>query len=408
MSSDSPQADHATGAAPHILIVAGEASGDMHGANLARALRQQAPGVRLSAMGGEALVGEGVELVYEASRLSVVGLVEVLSHLGEIRQALGCLRAFLRRQRPDLLILIDFPDFNLRLAKEAKKLGIPVFYYISPQVWAWRRGRVRTIRRLVDKMAVILPFEQEFYQEHGVAVEFVGHPLLDELGAWVGGQGEELPAPLSAIEEPVAEPAGAAGNRHPLIGLLPGSRRREIAVLLPLFLAAARQLAAELPVAPRFLLPLAPGLKAEQLAEYGLSKAPELAIEVTTAGRHRAMAACDGAIAASGTVTLELALLNVPLVMAYKLSPLTYLLGRWLVDLPHATLVNLVAGREVIPELLQSRATPENICHHLHPLLTATPARAQMLAGLAQVRARLGTPGASRRAAAAALRLLTG
>lgn len=392
---------------PHILIVAGEASGDMHGANLARALRRQAPGVRLSAMGGGALAGEGVELVYESSRLAVVGLVEVLSHLGEIRQALGCLRAFLRRQRPGLLILIDFPDFNLLLAREARKLGIPVFYYISPQVWAWRRGRVRTIRRLVNKMAVILPFEQEFYQKHGVAVEFVGHPLLDEMSDWAGGQGEELPAPVGTIDDPAAGPqAGAVGGRRPLIGLLPGSRRREIAVLLPLFLAAARQLAAELPIAPRFLLPLAPGLKAEQLAAHGLSQAHDLTIEVTTAGRHRAMAACDAAMAASGTVTLELAILNVPQVMAYKLSPLTYLLGRWLVKLPHATLVNLVAGREVIPELLQSQATPANICRHLLPLLTETPARAQMLAGLAQVRARLGTPGASHRAAAAALRLV--
>ncbi|HET97252.1 MAG TPA: lipid-A-disaccharide synthase, partial [Desulfurivibrio alkaliphilus] len=166
---------------PHIVIVAGEASGDMHGANLVKAIKAQRPEVRISAMGGGALAAQGVNLVYESSRLAVVGLIEVLSHLGEIRAALARMRAFLGEQRPELLILIDYPDFNLMLAATAQKLGIPVFYYISPQVWAWRQGRVRTIRRRVDMMAVILPFEQEFYRTRGVAVEFVGHPLLDEL-----------------------------------------------------------------------------------------------------------------------------------------------------------------------------------------------------------------------------------
>ncbi|MFH7319922.1 lipid-A-disaccharide synthase [Desulfurivibrio sp. D14AmB] len=373
---------------PHILIVAGEASGDMHGANLVKAIKAQRPEVRISAMGGGALAAQGVNLVYESSRLAVVGLIEVLSHLGEIRAALAKLRAFLREQRPELLILIDYPDFNLMLAATAKKLGIPVFYYISPQVWAWRQGRVRTIRQRVDMMAVILPFEQEFYRNRGVAVEFVGHPLLDELAEVVS-------------ESPT--PHGGPGR---LIGLLPGSRRRELATMLPIFLAAARRLAAQLPTPPRFVLPLAPGLDPRELQGYGLDQAADLQIEISTEQRHRTMARCDVVMAASGTVTLELAILGVPMVAAYKLSPLSYLLGRLLIDLPHATLVNLVAGREVIPELLQYEATPEKISRAVADLLEDEGRRAEMVAALAQVRQQLGGSGASQRAAALALAML--
>ncbi|MFU8818782.1 MAG: lipid-A-disaccharide synthase [Desulfurivibrio sp.] len=379
-----------SGTRPHILIVAGEASGDMHGANLVKAIKARRPEVRISAMGGGALAAQGVELVYESSRLAVVGLIEVLSHLGEIRAALAKLRAFLREQRPELLILIDYPDFNLMLAASAKKLGIPVFYYISPQVWAWRQGRVRTIRERVDRMAVILPFEKEFYRARGMEVEFVGHPLLDELAGVVADQPGK----------------GLRDRPGKLIGLLPGSRRREIATMLPIFLAAARRLAAELPTPPRFILPLAPGLDRRELMRHGLDQVADLQIEISSEDRHRTMAACDAVMAASGTVTLELAILGVPVVAAYKLSSLTYLMGRWLIDLPHATLVNLVAGREVIPELLQYEATPEKISRAVSTLLEDAGRREEMLAALAEVSRKLGGTGASRRAAHLALALL--
>ena len=388
---------------PNILVVAGEASGDMHGANLVRAFHRLCPEAQVSAMGGEALAAAGAEMVYRSDRMAVVGVVEVLSHLGEIRQALRCLRDFLRQRRPDLLVLIDYPDFNLLLAGEAKKLGIKVFYYISPQVWAWRRGRVKKIRRLVDRMAVILPFEKDFYQARGVAVEFVGHPLLDEIVTVqqhpdTGPSGDRARLEYTEYEAP---------GRGPLIGLLPGSRRREIAAMLPVFLAAARLLQERLPSAPRFVLPLAPGLEEAVLQEHGLAAAADLQLEVSRRDRHRVMASCDAVMAASGTVTLELAILGVPMVAAYRVSRLTYLLGRLLIDLPHATLVNLVAGRAVIPELLQQQATPEAISREIAGLLPGGGRRPAMLADLAQVTRLLGAPGASQRAAALALSLLS-
>lgn len=371
-----------------IMIVAGETSGDLHGAHLVQALRELRPDLAFSGMGGPALAAQGVEILFDAGRMAVVGILEVLSHLKDIRAAKQVLENFLRERRPELLILVDYPDFNLLLAAKARKLGIPVFYYISPQVWAWRAGRVRTIRRLVDGMAVILPFEEEFYQRYDMKVDFVGHPLVDEL-AGVMNAGEQRPT---------------AGP--PLIGLLPGSRRREIAAMLPLFLAAARRLKASHPEVS-FVIPLAPGLDRRLLLAHGLAEAAGLAIELAPSeDRHRRMAACDVVLAASGTVTLELALLGVPMVVSYRVAALTYLLGRLLIKAPYASLVNLVARREVVPELLQGAATPEAISRELEQLLTDPARRQKMLDGLALVRQRLGGPGASRRAATKVLALL--
>ena len=385
-----------TGAAdssPRIMIVAGETSGDLHGAHLVQALRELRPDLLISGMGGPALAAQGVEILYDAARMAVVGIWEVISHLKDIRAAKRILEDFLREKRPRLLILIDYPDFNLLLAAKAKKLGIPVFYYISPQVWAWRSGRMRTIKRLVDKMAVILPFEEEFYRQRGMAVEFVGHPLVDELAQSLGT--EFLGTDLKSV--PI---------RAPLVGLLPGSRRREIAVMLPLFLAAARRLKERHPQLS-FIIPLAPGLDRQLLMEHGLVDCPELEISlVEPAERHRHMAACAAVLAASGTVTLELALLGVPMVVSYRVAPLTYFLGRLLIKVRYASLVNLVARQEVVPELLQDAATPEAISQELDRLLTDPARRQTMLDGLALVRQRLGGPGASQRAAAKVLALL--
>lgn len=375
--------------APRIMIVAGETSGDLHGTHLVQALRGMRPDLLISGMGGPALAAQGVEILYDAARMAVVGILEVISHLKDIRAAKRILEDFLREKRPQLLILIDYPDFNLLLAAKARKLGIPVFYYISPQVWAWRSGRVRTIKRLVDKMAVILPFEEEFYRQRGMAVEFVGHPLVDE---------------LAGVVEALAPQPATAGP--PLIGLLPGSRRREIAVMLPLFLAAARRLKARHPQVS-FIIPLAPGLDRQLLMAHGLADCSDLDIRlVEPAERHRRMAACAAVLAASGTVTLELAMLGTPMVVSYRVAPLTYFLGRLLIKVRYASLVNLVARQEVVPELLQDAATPEAISRELDRLLTDPARRRAMLDGLALVRQRLGGPGASHRAALLALNML--
>ncbi len=377
-------------AEPEIMIVAGEASGDLHGANLVKALRGLMPGLAVCGMGGEAMRDQGVEILYDAARMAVVGVVEVLSHFGDIRAAQRTLLGRLRTAPPDLLILIDYPGFNLWLAKRAKRLGIPILYYISPQVWAWHESRVKTIRRLVDRVAVILPFEEAFYRERGVTVDFVGHPLLDSVTS----------------REPRAEFLARHGidPGATVVGLLPGSRRKELAGLLPDFLAAAGRLASRHKNLV-FLLPLAPGLAHADLDVHGLGEA-RVPVTVVRGDRYELMAACDAVLAASGTVTLELAILGVPLVAAYRIAPFTYWLGRKLVKVRYMTLVNLVVDRLVVPELLQDQVTPDALADAITPLLFDATARAAMLAGFAELREQLGGPGASLRAARLALDLI--
>ncbi len=377
-----------------VMLVAGEASGDLHGAGLVRAMQRLAPNLRFCGMGGQELRLAGVKILYDAAGLAVVGVTEVLSHLGDIRRARRTLIERMRRQPPTLLILIDYPDFNLWLARTANKLGIPIFYYISPQLWAWRSGRVRTIRRLVDRMAVILPFEQEFYARHGLAVDFVGHPLVDTV------------RPSLDREQFMAAQAIAPDNG--LVGLLPGSRRKEIAALLSDFLAGAHLLARESTRPLTFLIPLASTIDRSLLDQHGLAQwQGRLDVRVISDDRYSMMAACDAVVAASGTVMLELALLNVPAAAAYRTSRNTYLLGRLLIrHITHFTLVNLIGGRTIIPELLQDEITPERIAGELRRLLDDQEARQEVLAGLAEVRQRLGGPGASERAATIALAML--
>ncbi len=372
-----------------IMIVAGEASGDMHGAKLIAAMREQAPDLAVCGIGGPALAAQGVEILYDSSQLAVVGIVEVISHFRFIREAMQALEKRLREQPPRLLILIDYPDFNLILAKKAKRLGIPVFYYISPQVWAWRSGRVKTIKKLVDRMAVILPFEKDFYQKRGMEVEYVGHPLMDTVHA-------------ARPRAEFLQSLGIAPDSQ-VIGILPGSRKREIAGMLPVFLAAAKLMQAQL-VEPVFLLPLAPTLSEDDLLAHGLAEAG-VEVRVIRENRYELMAACDAVMAASGTVSLELAILDVPMVVSYRVSPLTYFLGRRLIKVQYASLVNLVAGREVVPELLQDEAVPERIADATVRLVANQAERIRMLEGLAEVRERLGGAGASARTARLALNL---
>lgn len=375
-----------------IMIVTGEASGDLHGANLLRALRARIPGLQACGMGGDELASAGMEILFDAAKVAVVGIFEVLPHLPEIFRAQRLLRRRLRTDRPDLLILIDLPDFNLMLAKCAKAIGVPVFYYISPQVWGWRSGRVQTIKQRVDKLGVILPFEEEFFRRHGVDAEYVGNPLLDSVR--------------------IAEERTTYLARHGLtaattcIGLLPGSRKREIASLLPVFLAAARLMQAQSPGRLAFFLPQASTITARDLEQAGLAACQDLDIRIVREDRYSMMAACDAVMAASGTVTLELAILQVPMVVCYRLSPLTYRLAKMLVKLDHFSLANLIAGYTAVPELLQDEVTAARIAGELMALLT-TPARMHsMKEALRGIKDKLGGAGASARAAEVALRLL--
>lgn len=366
----------------------------MHGAKLVAAMQRQRPGLRFSGIGGRELAAVGTELLFEADKIAVVGITEVISHFREILAARQAIIRQMRRAEPALLILIDYPDFNLLLAAKAKKFGIPVFYYISPQVWAWRGSRAEKIGRLADRTAVILPFEQAFYAERGVAVDFVGHPLADTV------RPELLPSREDFCQAHDLDPGSN------IIGVLPGSRIKEIRSLLPDFLAAAQILtAAKQEKKWLFLLPRAAAVPYTLLLQHGLAAAQDrIDIRVLEEDRYALMAACDAALAASGTVTLELALLGIPTVAAYRVSALTYRLGRLLVrDLHHFSLVNLIAGREVIPELLQDQVRPQALADHLQTMLENKVCREHIQRGLAEVAAKLGLPGCAEQAARLAL-----
>jgi lipid-A-disaccharide synthase len=367
------------------MIVAGEASGDMHGAKLAEALLAGPAPPALIGVGGERMRAAGVQVAVDAHRLAVVGITEVLAKLPRILDGMRTAKRLITDRRPDLLILIDFPDFNLHLAAFAKKHAVPVLYYISPQIWAWRQGRVRRIRRIVDHMAVILPFEEAFYRRHGVPVTFVGHPLMDRYG----------PPPESAPR--------AAGDRT-TIGLLPGSRDSEIEKLLPLMLAAAVLVGRQRPA--RFLLSQAASVTPALIDRLKASSEADVVLHRGPTGELLQQA--DLVVTKSGTSTLEAALHATPMVIVYKVSPLSYHLGKALIRVPHIGLVNLIAGRRVATELIQHEASPEAVAEAVLSLLDDPERMAGMRAALRDVARRLGAPGASRQVAAIARDLLAG
>ncbi len=375
-----------------IMIVAGEASGDMHGARLVEAMQAMQADLSFSGIGGQELAAAGVEMLFDASKLAVVGITEVISHLSDILAARKALICRMETKKPALLILIDYPDFNLLLAAKAKKMGIPVFYYISPQVWAWRSGRVKKIGRLTDRVGVILPFEKDFYAARGVAVDFVGHPLKDIVKKETVANREEF----------LQDQNLSIDKETRIIGLLPGSRSKEIRSLLPDFLAAAQSLVQrEQDKKWLFLLPRASTISENLLLESGLADYQDrLDIHVVSNKRYDVMAACDAVVAASGTVTLELAILGIPTLTTYRLSPRTYRLGRLLIrHIRYFSLVNLIANQEVIPELLQDAVTPEAIADHLQIMVSDTAYREKMILGLAQNTKKIGPPGCAKRAA---------
>jgi lipid-A-disaccharide synthase len=366
-----------------LLVVAGEASGDLHGARLISELRRRVPGLAIFGLGGDEMRAAGLEAVAHSSEVAVVGITEVLKVLPRIREVFADLLREVDRRRPALAVLIDFPDFNLRLARKLKERGLAVIYYISPQVWAWRRGRVKTIARLVDRMLVLFPFEVDFYRGHGVDVVHVGHPLLDE-----------VPVLPQAWDRNGTGETGEEGGPF-RVALLPGSRLSEVEALLPTLLAAVGKLAAELPIEARIIR--APTVPRELLDEaVALSG---LAVEIVDRDRFAAVADSHLAICASGTATLEVGLLGTPMIMVYRLAGWTYLLARLLVKLPDVALVNLVLGHRVVPELIQGQANPGRIAAEAVRLLTDAGARDAMRKDLAEVRGRLGESGASGRAA---------
>jgi len=378
-----------TGNTKQIMIVAGEASGDLHGGSLVRAMHRIDPTIRFYGVGGRMLKEAGVKLVEDSADMAVVGLTEVFSKLGMILKVMSRLKASMRKDRPDLVILIDYPDFNLSLAKAAKKYGIKVFYYISPQVWAWRKGRIGQIKKTVDKMAVILPFEASFYSKAGVNAEFVGHPLLDVVGTKYSRKEAML---KFGLKEGVTT-----------VGILPGSRQSEVARLLPEMLRAAEIIEKKLkPV--QFVLPLADTLNITFVSQM-ISQYP-IKVEVIRNEVYDVMACADIAMVASGTATLETALMETPMVIIYKVSAPSYYVGKMVINVDHIGLVNIIAGKTVVPELIQDEASPEKIAAMVVDILSDSKRMADIKIELSKIRDMLGSPGAAERTARLAFEML--
>jgi lipid-A-disaccharide synthase len=365
-----------------IMIIAGEASGDLHGASLVRESLSLDPSLEFFGIGGSLMRAEGVETLVDAREMAVVGLVEVIAHFPTIFRAFRKMEKILKQNPPDLLILIDYPDFNLRLARVAKSAGVKVLYYISPQVWAWRVGRVKKIARLVDHMAVVFPFEVPFYEKEGVPVSFVGHPLVDSVHP-------------TMLPEQARDSFGIDPARR-TVGLFPGSRKQEIRKHLPILLESALLLHERFPDL-QFILPLAPSLERSDLAPYLASSGAK--VVVVEGKGYDVIQVCDAIISVSGTVTLEIALLGVPLVLMYQVSPLTFLLAKRLIRVDHVGLCNIVADKRVVREMIQHQATPTLIAEEIARILDDSSYAEEIRSGLALVRTRLGSGGCSARVA---------
>ena len=365
-----------------IMLSAGEASGDLHGARIARAILSQAPETVLVGFGGREMEDAGVRLYENCESYNVMGVWEVLKNLPRIYRLLNKLTAAMREEKPDLLVLIDYPDFNWRLAKRAKALGVPVFSYIPPSAWAWRKGRAKSCAKLAEEFVAIFPHELPVYEAAGANISFVGNPLVDTVKAEI---------PERAAREKFAFPEGSHG-----ILLLPGSRKQEIEMLLPDMLQAARRLLIERPET-KFYLPVAPGV--EEMALRAKIDEAGVPVMLTHEARYALMGLMDAAIATSGTVVMEAALMGLPCVVLYRFAPLNYMIGKLLVHIDNFSLPNILLGERFQPELLQDDVTPENITRAVLPLYRGEAHRAQVAEKLDAACKRLGPPGASGRVA---------
>ena len=368
-----------------VLVVAGEASGDMHAAELVEALRTRlgASGPAFFGCGGPALRQAGMEILVDNRQLSVLGPFEAVSHLGRFFAALRQLEAAARQKKPRWAILVDFPDFNLPLARRLKRQGVGVFYFISPQIWAWRKRRVHGLRRWVDRMIVILPFEAEFYRRYGMQVEYVGHPLVDRVKTSCSRA--EFLRSLRLAEDRLT------------ISLLPGSRSREIRFNLPAMVRTAQRLQWE--QSAQFLVPLASPAHAQLVRGLIRDEAQGLSAVLVENDTYNAVGHSDLAVVSSGTATLEAALLGTPLIAVFRISIPSWIVGQYLIDVPYYSLVNLIAGREIIPELYQQDFTEDRLYAEIRKYLTESGCSARVKMALSGVRERLGRGGAISRAA---------
>lgn len=365
-----------------VMIVTGETSGELYGALLASHLKKRMPDIRIIGVGGERMQQSGVELISGIS--SAFGLAEAISSVRTIKKTFSTAVSALQMHKPDVLVLIDYPDFNLKLAGEAQKNNIKVLYYVSPQVWAWRKKRTAKIAGLVDKMAVVLPFEEEIYKTVGLPCEFVGHPVYDEI--------KNLPTEKTALKSALGLDKG-----RPLLSLLPGSRPHELKRLLPLMLEVVREFKKE-HADFQFCVPLAPNTDVEKYSQI-LRLFRQEGVVVNKGESLKTLAASEVAVIASGTATLQAALLGIPLVVVYKLFPLTYWIGRMIVKVRHVSLVNILSGQEVVKELLQSEATAGNTVRELRKILSSGPHKKSMLDAYDRIRDMFSSKNASGRVA---------
>jgi len=375
-----------------VMIIAGETSGDLHGAKVVRAMRLKNRNLFFCGIGGPSLQAAGVRILAEASSLSVVGITEIFSKAKHLLNTLSLTKNLLKALRPDLLILIDFPDFNLNVAKTAKRLGITVLYYISPQIWAWRSGRVKQIKKRVDHIAVILPFEAAYYHKHQVPVTFVGHPLAD----------------ASPFKHEIRDQKSSGQlyeSAKRVIGILPGSRDHEVSEHLPVMLASAQILAKRNPDL-HFVISVAPSVN-KKLVQAALSESEgEAEFEIADSDICAILSRCILVIAVSGTVTLDAAMSGTPMVIIYKVSPLSYQVGRMLIKVPYIGLVNLIARKALVPELIQKRVTAVNIANEVSLMLNNPKTLERLRNELIGLRSFLGSSGASFRVSEIACKLI--
>jgi lipid-A-disaccharide synthase len=367
-----------------IMIVSGEPSGDLHGSGLVRELKRKSPGCEIFGIGGDKMRAAGMDLIYHIRELSVMGFLEVIQHLPLLRSVERTLEAVVKARRPQVIVLIDYPGFNLRFARAARKLGMKIVYYISPQVWAWNPGRVKKMKGLIDKMLVVFPFEPDLYRAEGIDVEFVGHPLLD------------------VFTEPQGRPEfckryGFDPGKK-IVGLAPGSRKQEIERMFPVMLGAARVLHRELGV--QLAVAVSSVLELDFLKSF---LRDDLPVELIRDATYDVMKNSDLVLVTSGTATLETAYYGTPMIVVYKTSILTYLIVRVLIRIKNIGLVNILAGEQVVPELLQRRANAPLLARKAASLLQDSKLLNEISHRLGSVREKLGTPGASGRAAAAIL-----